>query len=219
MSNQPVYVQFGCGGCAPSEWQNFDCSPRLRLERTPIVGRVMRGAGKALFPSNVRFGDIVAGLPIPYASADAIYASHVLEHLGKDDVERALANTFRILKPHGKFRMIVPDLEWRTKRYMEARQAGDAAAADTYMASLNMAHSKRRKGLVGILRAGLGNSGHTWMYDEAAMRKRLAEAGFVDVRRCDIGDSGDPMFDSVEDRGRFYESGERELALEARKPA
>lgn len=213
-----TYIQFGCGRCAPENWTNFDSSPRLRFERMPIFGRVMRLTGRTLFPSNVHFGDIVAGLPVPDGSVDAVYASHVLEHLGRDDVERALANTFRILKPAGLFRMIVPDLEWRTRRYLQGKTSGDDAACDQYMESLNMTHSKRRKGIAGVLRAGLGNSGHTWMYDEPAMCKRLAEAGFIDVRRCDIGDSGDPMFASVEDRGRFYDSGERELALEARKP-
>jgi hypothetical protein len=57
-----------------------------------------------------------------------------------------------------------------------------------------------------------------WMYDLALMSHLLTEAGFVDIRRCDFHDSSDPMFEKVEDRGRFYDSGERELAMQARKP-
>ena len=98
------------------------------MERAPVVGQVVRVASKALFPSNVRFG--ATSLPACRsldASADAVYSSHVLERLGKDDVARALANTFRIPRPGGVFRMIVPDLEWRTKRYLAARQTGDEA--------------------------------------------------------------------------------------------
>ena len=69
-----------------------------------------------------------------------------------------------------------------------------------------------------LLRSAFGNSGHMWMYDLALMSRLLEEAGFADIRRCDFCDSGDPMFDKVEDRGRFYDSGERELAMQARKP-
>jgi hypothetical protein len=35
------------------------------------------------------------------------------------------------------------------------------------------------------------------------------------VRRCEFGDAADPMFAMVEDRARFFEDGERELAIEA----
>jgi len=65
-----VYVQYGCGSSAPEGWLNFDASLRVPLG---IRGKV--------FPRNVRYGDIVRGLPIKDGTAKAVYASHILEHL------------------------------------------------------------------------------------------------------------------------------------------
>jgi SAM-dependent methyltransferase len=109
-----MYVQYGAGLCAPSRWVNFDSSPRLWVERFPVIGRF---AGR-LFPLNVRFGNIVSGLPIPVGAADGVYASHVLEHLSRADFETAIRNTFQMLKPGGIFRLIVPDLEIRAAMYL-----------------------------------------------------------------------------------------------------
>lgn len=58
----PLYLQYGCGWCAPEGWLNFDASPTLRFERLPLIGRLhTRNAER--FPANVRYGDVVKGLP------------------------------------------------------------------------------------------------------------------------------------------------------------
>ena len=56
------YVQYGCGMSCPDLWINFDASPRLRLQRLPIVGRAFQW-GKIVFPKNVRYGDIIRAFP------------------------------------------------------------------------------------------------------------------------------------------------------------
>lgn len=212
------YVQYGCGLSAPEGWNNFDASPRLRLERLPGVGALADALGFRLFPRNIGFGDIVAGLPLPDGSVDAIYASHVLEHLARQDISRALANTFRLLRPGGVFRMIVPDLASRAERYLRDRAAGRHGAADAFMEACNVGATKRPKGPVGLLRSLFGHSGHLWMYDRELIADLLQQAGFVDVRPCEFHDSGDPIFDLVEDRGRFFDDGEPEAAMQARRP-
>lgn len=213
-----IYVQYGCGLCAPEGWTNFDSSPRLRFERILGIGAVVAPFGGPLFPRQVAYGDIAKGLPVESDTVDGIYASHVLEHLARRDVPSALLNTFRILKSGGVFRMIVPDLEWRARRYVEHRSANKVGAADCFIEACGIGVANSPTNLMGLLRSAIGNSGHSWMYDEEGMRQLLVAAGFIAIRRCDFHDSGDAMFDRVEDRGRFYENGERELALEGRKP-
>jgi hypothetical protein len=56
------------------------------------------------------------------------------------------------------------------------------------------------------------------MYDFASLTPQLEAAGFVVIRRCELGDASDRMFDLVEDRGRFFDDGDRELAIEAAAP-
>lgn len=221
---EKLLVQYGCGLSCPEGWQNFDTSPTLRLEKLPGVGALLDAAGKRLFPPNVRYGDIVKGLPISENSADAVYASHVLEHLSREDVVRALANTYRILKPRGVFRMVVPDLEWRAREYVAAANAGDPNAADDFITALHLGRATRPKTVLGQLRAIFGNSSHLWMYDIRLMEKLLADAGFVAIRRCKFGDSEERAFEKVEDPGRFapdYKHDfdkQHEVAFEAIKP-
>ena len=49
---------------------------------------------------------------LPDASCAEVYASHVLEHLGYDaELSRALKHIHRVLKPGGRLRASVPDLD------------------------------------------------------------------------------------------------------------
>jgi hypothetical protein len=219
VSDGGLYVQYGCGLCAPDGWLNFDASPRLRLERMPGLGLALRLTVGLLFPANVRFGDIVDGLPVADGTARGVYGSHVLEHLPRDELPAALRNTYRMLAPGALFRLIVPDLHWRAARYLREVGDGDPAAADALMTSCALGTNKKVGTMMSVLRAGLGHNAHLWMYDFAALKALLEQAGFSAIRRCERGDSGDPMFALVEDENRFFESGERELAIEAARPA
>ena len=92
----PLNVQYGCGLSAPEHWINFDASPTLRLQRIPLFGKL---AKKVDFPKTVKFGDITKKLPgIKQGTCDAIYCSHVLEHLSLQDFRIALRHSFELLK-------------------------------------------------------------------------------------------------------------------------
>lgn len=186
---------------------NFDGSPRLRLEQNPLSGALFRATGKTLFPGTIRYGDIVAGLPVEDGSVDAVYSSHVLEHLYRDDLPRALANTWRVLRPGGVFRLVLPDLEWRMRAYVAAQDGANPAAAEAFMRGTLLGVATAPRGPEGYLRAAIGNAEHRWMYDFGSMKAHLEAAGFVGIRRCAIGDSGDPMFDRVESHDRFFAPG------------
>jgi SAM-dependent methyltransferase len=208
---QMTYVHYGCGLTAPPEWLNFDASPTLLFERLPLVGRFVRKNAQR-FPTNVRYGNIVRGLPLPDGSADAVIASHVLEHLSRSDSDIALRQTFQLLRPGGVFRLVVPDLEVRARRYVKliAEEATDAN--DHFLRSTRLGLESRS-----LIRS-LGNSQHLWMWDYPSMEAALARAGFIRIRRCAFGDASDPMFTKVEERDRFFADGAPELAVEGVKP-
>lgn len=207
----PQYVQFGAGLCGPPNWMNFDISPTLRLQRLPIVGRLFRGIGPK-FPETVRYGDIVRGLPLMDHSCDAIYCSHVLEHLSLEDFRTALARTYRYLKPGGRFRFVLPDLEALTREYLNSNDAG---ASHEFMLQTFLGQQTRPQGLLGFVRQFSGNSQHLWMWDFKAMSTELDRAGFLSIRRATFGDSGDSAFDVVERAERW----DGHLGMECRRPA
>jgi SAM-dependent methyltransferase len=111
---------------------NFNASPRLMLERLPLIRVVLGRLDAALFPGNVRIGDIVRGLPLPDRSCAGVYCSHVVEHIPRNDVVVALQNTAKLLKPGGIFRIVVPDLRWRADRYLRAAEGSKSDAASIH---------------------------------------------------------------------------------------
>ena len=193
------YVQYGCGWSAPEGWSNFDASPTLRFERLPLIGNLYT-RNAARFPPNVRYGDIVKGLPVPDDSCRGVYCSHVLEHLALEDFRTALRNTRRILQPGGLFRLVVPDLEQAARHYL-----ADASpeAASNFIRGTCLGRETRPRDLRGLAVSWLGNSNHLWMWDHKALAAELAAAGFAGIRRAEFGDCADPMFARVEEKERW----------------
>jgi predicted SAM-dependent methyltransferase len=204
------YVQYGCGLSVAKGWRNFDGSPRLRIEKTPVLGRVLT-RNSLLFPEEVDYGDVVKGLPVAAGSCKGVYCSHVLEHLCLRDCQQALRNTMLVLAPGGIFRLVIPDLEVSIHHYLNS---GSTQAASEFMRETCLGHETRQRGVMGMLSAWLGNSPHLWMWDFNSMREALEEAGFVQIRRAAFGDCEDPMFRNVEEKVRWDGC----LGFECRRP-
>ena len=57
---------------------------------------------------------------LPDASCVEVYASHVLEHLGYDsELPKTLAGIYRVLKPGGRLRVAVPDLDTLCRLFVD----------------------------------------------------------------------------------------------------
>ena len=197
------YLQYGCGWDAPDGWLNFDASPTLRIERIPALGKPLSSLLKrnsAPFPDNVRYGDIVKGLPVGNESCSGIYCSHVLEHLALYDFRSALVNTRKILRPGGIFRLVIPDLEFFIAEY---KSEDSCEAALEFMHATGLGELSRTTGIKGIAQAVWGNSRHRWMWDHRSLEGELYKAGFTQIRRAEFGDSCDPKFSEVERQERW----------------
>lgn len=198
-----LYVQYGCGTDCPSGWKNFDASPTLVLQRIPALGTLFRRGSFPVFPREVRYGNIVNGLPIPANSCRGLFCSHVLEHLALENARAALRNSFSYLMPGGVFRLIVPDLEAIARQYVASE---DPSAAVLFIGQTGMGKKTRARTLPAFTREWLGNSTHLWMWDFRALAAELEKAGFRRIRRVAPGDFGDPRFREVEKEDRWHNS-------------
>ena len=107
-------LNIGCGSVVHPEWINLDSAP------------VVQG---------VIAHDLRRGLPFSDESFDAVYGSHVLEHLVPSAAAQLLRECLRVLKPGGIVRLAVPDLEIIARLYlqsMEASLSGDVQAQQRY---------------------------------------------------------------------------------------
>ncbi len=113
--------------------------------------------------------DVRYGLPYPDGSAEFINASHLIEHLSRDEARDFLKECRRILKPDGKLRIGTPDL----KKLIEAYTQGDMNRfnehqPDEYKNSPSQADRFWR-----IL-----TPDHKTIYDYEALKQLLEETGF-----------------------------------------
>lgn len=207
------YVQYGCGLSAPREWVNYDISPTLRIQKLPVIGKMFRPLLHVKFPDNVRYGDIIKGLPEQDGSCDGLYCSHTLEHLSLSDLRLALKNSFRLLKTGGIFRLVLPDLESAARKYLRDLDSGKADASIDFMKSTLLGLTDRPRSLRDMASSFFGNSNHLWMWDHQSISAELHHAGFTKIRNCNFGDCEDEMFRHVEDADRFIDA----LAIECRK--
>ena len=192
-----LYVQYGCGFCAPDDWLNFDASPTVRFERLPVIGRLYT-KNQTRFPANVRYGDIVRGLDLPDGSCRALYCSHMLDYLTPEDTRKALANSRKLLAPGGVFRLVVEDCSRFMKEYL-AHSSPEAAGR--FMKETGW--GRPRQGVAGFLKEYLGHPYRLWMWDFLSLSHELEAAGFHAVRRAQFGDGEDPRFSAVETEGRW----------------
>ncbi len=95
-------LNVGCGRHVHPAWINIDvvaCAPGVRAH------------------------DVRRGLPFQANSCQAVYHSHLLEHLSPPEAAPLLSECFRVLRPGGAIRVVVPDLERMAEMYLEAARA------------------------------------------------------------------------------------------------
>jgi predicted SAM-dependent methyltransferase len=107
-------LNLGCGSQVHPDWTNVDIMPR--------------------YPGVINH-DLNKRLPFADASFEVVYHSHVLEHLTKEQGKAFVAECYRVLKPGGILRVVVPDLEMIARLYLEnldKAEAGDGTASNRH---------------------------------------------------------------------------------------
>jgi predicted SAM-dependent methyltransferase len=84
------YLNVGCGSKRHKAWYNVD----------------MKYISEDVITAN-----LLKGIPFPDKFFDVVYHSQVLEHIPKEKSQDFIKECFRVLKPDGIIRVVVPDLE------------------------------------------------------------------------------------------------------------
>jgi predicted SAM-dependent methyltransferase len=192
-------IHIGCEHKIGKSWMNYDITYVAIFEKIPLIGKLIK-INNNRYPKEVRFGDISKSLLCEENTADNIYCSHTLEHMTLDDMQNSLLNIYKMLKPNGCFRLIVPDLRTRAENYIKNKDANQ------FLNSIGMGRKKSNKKFIDKLRNVFGNSIHQWMYDADSMEKYLSDVGFKSIKPCKFGDSGINVFSEVEDGHRFIDN-------------
>jgi predicted SAM-dependent methyltransferase len=197
------YVNFGCGVSCPPEFTNFDGSFNLRMQRSVIVGGLIKKMSSVRFPDNALYADIVKGLPVKNNSLKGIFSSHILEHLALNELRTSLRNCYDYLQPGGIFRAVLPNLEEAIQSYVKEKLAGNKEAAINFMSYTFLGYEKRPTSVMDLLKWRLSGHHHFWMWDFEALQLELMNAGFTTVYRSGFNKSIDAYFNHAEFPSRF----------------
>jgi SAM-dependent methyltransferase len=194
-------INIGCGTNPANGWINFDRSPGLFMRSVPTVvrrGIAMIGVKEALveWPQNVYRVDATRRLPFRDASVDAVYSSHMLEHLSASDADRVLHECARVLKPDAVLRLALPDLRALAQAYMSSESSD---AADRFMQDSLLGWSNTPKGLRRLVDQVSG-SRHRWMYDADSIQLRCQNNGFTSTKEWGFQSGRCPDLGTVEHR-------------------
>jgi SAM-dependent methyltransferase len=217
-----VILNLGCGTKTTPYCVNIDWSIFLKVARSRTLS-LFSGfffTGDRLkrlrqLDKDILVHDLRRGIPSPDASADAVYHSHVLEHIDRGPAERFLTEVRRVLKPDGIHRVVVPDLELLARDYLDGFTDVNLAAAnweahDSKIAAMieqmvrreasGTSHQKplRRK-LENLL---LGDARkraetHQWMYDRVNLCGLLQKCGFRNASVAPYNESRIPNRDKT----------------------
>ncbi|HEX3731483.1 MAG TPA: hypothetical protein VHU91_00960 [Mycobacteriales bacterium] len=185
--------------------------------------KVNVGAGTVILPGWINtdvlwrsdmYLDLTRPWPVPPGSIDRIYGDNVIEHFSLQAAREVLRHCYSALRPGGAVRFATPDLERTARAYLEDP-------------TLTAAHLDRHRRLgypaehpADMLRVTYAYHGHHegYIFDLDALSREFSAAGFIDVRRCEAGQSDDPAFQGLEARAEPTEEA-TELIVEARKIA
>ncbi len=120
------------------------------------------------FPNVVK----VDARAIPYTDLEAIYASHIVEHIAIEEVPKMLSHWYDVLTPGGYIVINVPDMEWLAKEILNGETFGEYSSE--YFNSIS-------KLMYVIYGPGEGFDQHKSGFTKSTLFNLLTDAGFTDV--------------------------------------
>lgn len=174
-------LNWGCGPLTPFGWVNSD------IEAGPGIDVV---------------ADIRQGLPFPDNHFDYIVSIHVLPELSYRELDPALRELRRVLKPGGVLRMSLPDLDLAINAYR-------SKDVDYFLIGDDEVRSLAGKMIVQLLWYGRSRSMFTWEFT----KELLERTGYREIVRCAHEQSPSGLLGITELDNRALES----LFVEARK--
>lgn len=167
-------LHLGCFDQPAEGWHNTDITGHIFISRIPFAASVLAALGKmpegrlqqhreGIF-RKVHYLNVSKPFPFASGSVDAVFSSHIIEHLHPETARHFIQESFRVMRPGGVIRVVAPSLEWAMSFYQES----DPARFLEVVFENNHTSVKNR---------------HQWMYTGSSLADLLIELGFKDVRQ------------------------------------
>lgn len=169
-----LMLNIGCGTDYKEAWINIDNNSDNNIEKLDLNW------------------DLRNPLPFDDNTVDYIFNEHFFEHLTPEEGQVVIKDLMRVLKPGGTMRIAMPDLESVVDHYLNV-----PLAKDPVIKEFNLGHIKTRAEWMNI---SFRDWGHKWLYDWEELCRRLADAGYNNVKRCGLRKSEHKLLRNLETR-------------------
>jgi len=173
-------LNLGCGFNIVDGWINVDYALGAKLAKMPLFSTINRKLKIVAsdWDSRVYLHDLTARFPWRDASVDYCYSSHTLEHLTREQGIFLLRESYRVLKPGGVVRIVVPDLKSVIREYEDG-----TLRADRFLETMGVLYGTEKRGIKKLL-APFYEFPHKCMYDTPTLVDVMREAGFLADERA-----------------------------------
>jgi predicted SAM-dependent methyltransferase len=139
--------------------------------------------------ASIVYLDATKHWPMPSASFHYVVCEHMIEHVPYDAGLRVLNEAHRVLLPRGVLRISTPNLD--VIRLLPDRNDSDVQEYVRWSNQTFGSPMERTEpdSPVHALNRLMRAWGHTYLYDEATLRKALTAAGFPHIVCCEPGQS------------------------------
>ena len=117
-------------------------------------------------------------------SIDGIFSEHTFEHLSHQEVDNALGECYRILKPEAKIRIIVPDLSILIERYCSNDDEWFQKWQDLVLKDPSRHYMKKYFTKMFAINFTASYYHHKSCWDFESLKKVLTSNGFVNIEKC-----------------------------------
>ena len=171
-------LQLGAGGNDPKGWLNTDIEPN----------------------KNEVYLDVTKRYPFSDGAFQYVFSEHVIEHVPWEGGVAMLKESYRVLAPGGKLRVITPNLA----KFVQLLSGSTDGDAQQFMAAKLRLHGWPESPVTGvyIFNRQVRDWGHQFLYDSTTLRKSLELAGFKKITEYPVEVKTDPVFGEVEMRTR-----------------
>jgi predicted SAM-dependent methyltransferase len=117
--------------------------------------------------------DVTQGLPFPDGSVQYIFASHILEHFTREELNLFLREVLRVMEQGGLARFATPDLQVLSAKYIKEEMGEFDDLNPEYEAAPTQAEKYWR----------IVIGGHKSIFDYESLRRTLSDVGFTSINK------------------------------------
>jgi predicted SAM-dependent methyltransferase len=217
-----ILLNLGCGQTRPQGWINTDSSLNSWLQNLPLFHKVaVQLFQRVNYDSSANYMDLRHHWKFSDNSVDIVYASHVFEHLNSSTAVLFLNEAYRVLKPGGIIRLVVPDLHQLAKIYIDEYKSGNKSATRDFLYWMNLCrdntYPKNKSIIVKIINFLQDYPHqHKYMYDFTSLSQILSDNKYTDLQQATYSQSKYiPEINQVE----YTSEGVVSIYIEAKKPS